>query len=84
MEQKARSNPLGTLLELGRRVRHAATLHELEFIAVNDSHVLSPYRQAALWSAGKGVVCLSGVVQMEANTPYVHWLEQLCRHLAQH
>lgn len=82
MEPRPQSNPLGTLLELGRRVRHAATLHELEFMVVNDSHDLLPYRQAALWSAASGLVCLSGVVQIEANAPYALWLNKVCRHLA--
>ena len=35
-------NPLATLLELGRRARHAGSAHELEFMAVNDSHALAP------------------------------------------
>ncbi|MCQ4345836.1 HlyD family efflux transporter periplasmic adaptor subunit [Pseudomonas stutzeri] len=84
MEQTLQeTHPLGVLLELGRRVRHAASLAELEFIAVNDSHQLVPYRQAALWSATQGVGCLSGVVQVEANVPYVQWLAKVCRHLAQ-
>lgn len=76
------TNPLAALLELGRRTRHAASLPELEFIAVNDSHQLVPYRQAALWSTDNGVVALSGVIQVEANVPYAQWLGQVCRHLA--
>ncbi|MCC6075586.1 efflux RND transporter periplasmic adaptor subunit [Pseudomonas sp. GCM10022188] len=76
------TNPLATLLELGHRVRHAASGPELEFIAVNDTHQLVPYRQAALWSADKGIISLSGVVQVEANVPYAQWLTTVCRHLA--
>ena len=76
------TNPLATLLELGHRVRHAASVPELEFIAVNDTHQLVPYRQAALWSADKGIISLSGVVQVEANVPYAQWLTTVCRHLA--
>lgn len=76
------TNPLATLLELGHRVRHAASVHELEFIAVNDTHQLVPYRQAALWSADKGITSLSGVIQVEANVPYAQWLTTVCRHLA--
>lgn len=76
------TNPLATLLELGHRVRHAASVPELEFIAVNDTHQLVPYRQAALWSADKGITSLSGVIQVEANVPYAQWLTTVCRHLA--
>lgn len=76
------SNPLAVLLELGQRVRHAESVHELEFIAVNDSHQLVPYRQAALWWARQGIASLSGVIQVEANVPYAQWLTKVCRHLA--
>ncbi|SFQ32836.1 HlyD family secretion protein [Geopseudomonas sagittaria] len=76
------SNPLAILLELGHRVRHAASVRELEFIAVNDSHQLVPYRQAALWSSRQGIASLSGVIQVEANVPYAQWLAKVCRHLA--
>lgn len=74
--------PLASLLTLARRVRHAANQDELAFLAVNDTHALAPYRQAALWFADGGVRSLSGVVQAEANAPYVLWLEQVCRQLA--
>lgn len=47
-------------------------------MAVNDSHGLHPYRQAALWFADGGVKALSGVIQAEANAPYVQWLERAC------
>lgn len=70
------------LLELGRRVRAAADPAELAFMVVNDSRVLAPYRQAALWFAEGGVRCLSGVVQVEANAPYVQWLARACAELA--
>lgn len=70
------------LLELARRVRRAASPRELAFIAVNDSHTLAPYRQAALWLEAAGVHSLSGVVQVEANVPYAQWLGKVCRHLA--
>lgn len=76
------TNPLAALLELGRRTRHAASLPELEYIAVNDSHQLVPYRQAALWTTTHGVVALSGVIQVEANVPYAQWLGKVCRQLA--
>ena len=68
------------LLDLARRARHARSLPELEFMAVNDSHALAPFRQAALWFPS-GVACLSGVVQIEANAPYVQWLSGVFEHL---
>ncbi|WP_321500771.1 HlyD family efflux transporter periplasmic adaptor subunit [Breoghania sp.] len=74
-------NPLATLLELGHRARLAETVAELEFILANDTHGLAPYRQAAVWLEEGGVCCLSGIVQIEANAPYVQWLEEVCRQL---
>lgn len=76
------TSPLDGLLDLARRARGAASLDELGFLAVNDSYALTPYRQAALWFADGGVRTLSGVVQVEANAPYVHWLEQTCQQLS--
>lgn len=75
-------HPLAILLDLARRARHAASARELQFLAVNETHSLSPYRQAALWLREGGVVCLSGVVQVEANVPYVLWLQSVCAQLA--
>lgn len=69
---------VGALLDLGRQARHAASAAELQFLAVNGSHALVPYRQAALWLADGGVACLSGVVQVETNAPYVLWLNDVC------
>ena len=69
-------------LDLSRRARHAVDAVELGFIAVNDTHLLTPYRQAALWFDLEGVRVLSGVIQPEANAPYVHWLKRVCRYLA--
>lgn len=76
------NSPLAALLDLSRRARHARDMAELAFMAVNDSHSLAPYRQAALWFEGGGLRALSGVVQIEANAPYAHWLERVFRHVS--
>jgi hypothetical protein len=72
---------LSTLVQLVKRARHAATVQELAFIAVNESHSLVPFRQAALWrrdrhGAGR-VIALSGVPVVERNAPFTLWLERL-------
>lgn len=82
MEQQR--NPLAALLELSHQARHANSLPELEFLAVNDSHQLVPYRQAALWRVEGGIQCLSGLLNVEANVPYVQWLNSACQWLASH
>lgn len=76
------SSPLAVLLDLAHRARHTASVRELQFLAVNETHALAPYRQAALWLEVDGIACLSGVIQIEANVPYVLWLQRLCHNLA--
>lgn len=83
MNDGALQNPLLLLLELAQAARAAASAGELAFLAVNDSHALAPYRQAALWFQSSGVHTLSGVVTVEANAPYAQWLDQLCRTLSE-
>lgn len=68
---------LASLHMLGRRAREAATPAELDFILVNESYQLAPYRQAALWWDG-GLTALSGLSQTDPNTPFVQWLTRLC------
>jgi hypothetical protein len=69
------------LWDLARKARQAASDRELGFLLVNDTLALAPYRQAALWLAEEGAWSLSGVVQVDANVPYVQWLDAICRHL---
>ena len=70
------------LLQLARRARHSESPAELGFIVANETHMLAPYRQAALWFADKGVQTLSGVVAPEANAPFVQWLDRVLTTLA--
>jgi hypothetical protein len=76
------ASPLLTLLDLAHKARSAPTAGELAFLLVNDTRRLLRYRQAALWWSEGGVDCLSGVVQPEANAPYVQWLEKVAREQA--
>ncbi len=81
------SEPLLSLLDLmdiSARARTATSAATLRFLLVNDTHQLAPYRQAALWLTHGGVVTLSGVAQIEANAPYVQWLDQVMRHCHAH
>jgi multidrug efflux pump subunit AcrA (membrane-fusion protein) len=77
MNQGTAPSPLSRLVDLQRRARHAGSVDELSFLLVNDSLHLVAYRQSALWSSQQGVQALSGVVQVEANAPYVRWLQGL-------
>src|SRR5690349_14567414 len=73
-QETAGTNPIVTLLNMAQMARHAENSVELDFMAVNSTHALAPYRQAALWFSDRGVSALSGVVQVEANAPYAEWL----------
>lgn len=73
---------LSVLIHLEARARAAASAAELGFVMVNETTGLVGFRQAALWIAGRGIQALSGVPQVEANAPFVLWLDRLCRGLA--
>jgi multidrug efflux pump subunit AcrA (membrane-fusion protein) len=74
--------PWTRVLSLARNARQALDRTELGFVLMNDTHALLPYRQAALWVDGR-VQALSGVLQPEANAPYVDWLGRLARWLVE-
>jgi len=74
--QKSKS-PLLTLLELGRRARHAENGLALQFILVNQTHELIPYLLGALWIEDEGIVMQSGVAEIEKHSPFILWLSQL-------
>lgn len=73
----------GVFSDLGRKARQAHTDRELGFLLVNETLALVPYRQAALWLVEQGVWALSGVLQVDANVPYTHWLDAVAKHLEQ-
>ncbi len=78
-------NPLTTLpqlWELAQLARQASSDRELGFLLVNQTLALVEYRQAVLWLRDEDVYTLSGVVQIEANAPYVLWVRQVARHLS--
>ena len=75
-------SPALLLLELGHRARKAALAAELEFLLVNDTRLLLPYRQSILWRQSQGIAALSGVVQPDRNAPYAQWCAKVCAHFA--
>jgi hypothetical protein len=82
-EAKPETDPsaLSHIWTLTCLAREARSDRELGFLLVNQTQVLAPYRQAVLWLQNEGVYTLSGVVQMEANAPYVQWVQQVAQHL---
>ena len=77
----ALSASLAALLDLSRRAREAGSEAEMGFLLVNDTLLLAPYRQAALWRTDRGLQAMSGLVQPEANAPYAQWLKGVVGHL---
>ena len=73
---------LAVLLDLTRRARAAGAVRELAFLAVNDTSQLALLRQGATWRLDMGVDALSGVLQPEANAPYVQWLDRVARQMS--
>jgi hypothetical protein len=69
---------MNTLVQLIKRARHAATVQELAFMMVNETHGLVQYRQAALWQRHGGrsgkVAAISGTPIVERNAPFPIWL----------
>lgn len=76
---------IGTLLQIEQEVRQAASASAVEFIAVNDTWRIVPYRQAALWrSDPTGAAALrlvSGLADVATDSPYRQWINQALRQL---
>ena len=70
---------------LAAKVRSAARPADLAFIVCNETHVLSPYRQAALvgffGARRTRLVGHSGLSDIEADSPYALWLAEVADHL---
>lgn len=77
---------LGTLLQIEQDVRQAASESAVEFIAVNDSWRILPYRQAGLWRPDRlgrpALRLVSGLADLAADSPYQQWFNQALQHLA--
>jgi multidrug efflux pump subunit AcrA (membrane-fusion protein) len=75
----------GVLVHVEERVRAAATLEALRFSIANETHALTPYRQAFVWSLDGDRARLdtvSGLATPVADAPFAQWLDRLGRALA--
>jgi multidrug efflux pump subunit AcrA (membrane-fusion protein) len=75
---------IGTLLQIEADVRACDSERALEFVCVNDTFRLLPYRQAVLWRhvAGQPVFRqVSGLADVAADSPYRQWLNKALAHL---
>lgn len=73
---------LATLLELGRRARHAESAASLQFMLVNETFALVPYQLAVFWTDIDGVLSQSGVSSVDRNAPFVLWLSGVLQSLS--
>nr|VFK41463.1 MAG: HlyD family secretion protein [Candidatus Kentron sp. TC]VFK42661.1 MAG: HlyD family secretion protein [Candidatus Kentron sp. TC]VFK57035.1 MAG: HlyD family secretion protein [Candidatus Kentron sp. TC] len=76
-EVSAELRAISALLQLQERIWAVRTIEELAFIAVNETHMMTPYRQAILWIRNKGVVAVSGVAAPEKDAPFIQWVRRL-------
>src|SRR3569833_2616950 len=58
--ESAHDHFFASLVHLHRRARQAQSCAELDFIAVNETQELAPYRQATQKKKREGVTTLSG------------------------
>lgn len=65
------------LMELSRNARSIERIEELDYLIVNTTHRLVPYRQAVLWRDSDMPVALSGLVSLDENAPMIRWLKAL-------
>lgn len=68
------AHPLAILLDLEARLRAFERLEEVYYFLVNDLKPLCNFRQAVLFDENFSVVALSGVSNVDKDTPYVQWL----------
>lgn len=69
---------LTSLFALLERAGKVSNRTELDFMAVNNTHLLARYTQAVLWTKDDGAIALSGVSTVDRNAPYVQWINKVC------
>lgn len=83
-----RLQSLAVFIELEKRLRACSDLQSLSFSLVNETHSLSPYRQAILWQADGGmngrIMAVSGLAAPEPSAPFSSWIRRLAKSCASH
>lgn len=62
------------LIELARYTRRSESASELQFLLTNQTRQIISYRLLTLWIQGEGVIGVSGVSEVDPNSPFVSWL----------
>ncbi len=78
---------LGSLLQIEQDIRQAQSEQAVEFIAVNDTWRVMPYRQASLWRTGNdkkpSVKLVSGLADLPGDSVFRQWLNKAIFHVMQ-
>ncbi|MBF0584415.1 MAG: hypothetical protein HQL80_09300, partial [Magnetococcales bacterium] len=76
---------LVALMGVIQKARALADPTAFTFLVVNETRLVTPYRQAALWRAGVGgggyVEGVSGLAVADQDAPYILWLSAVLKHL---
>lgn len=85
-EQDINLGSIGALLQIEQDARQADSEAAVEFIAVNDTWRIVPYRQALLWRADALARPLlrqvSGLADVAGDSPFRQWVNDALRYLA--
>lgn len=82
-----KTTSMAALLQLEGMVRTAGTQQELQFLVVNETRRLLPYRQAVLLASPTvasphyEVRAVSSVPVVDRTVPLIQWTERVSRHL---
>ncbi|KAF1053610.1 MAG: hypothetical protein GAK43_01332 [Stenotrophomonas maltophilia] len=76
-----RAERMALLLQLERRARAQPDVTGLGFLMVNDSRSLFDYQEGYFWQGDPARLrSASGLAEVEANAPFVLYLQRLVRH----
>lgn len=76
------ASDLGVLLQIEARALEAETVAALRFTIVNETHALTPYRQAAMFELegdSLRLVAASGLVSVANDSPFAVWLSRFAQ-----
>ncbi|MGD9158443.1 MAG: HlyD family efflux transporter periplasmic adaptor subunit [Desulfobacteraceae bacterium] len=78
---------LSAVLQFEQQLRHAENRSEFEFLVVNETHTIVPFRQAVLWrwsgpKSGR-IDAISGLASLDRQSPFILWLTDILKTLPQ-
>jgi len=75
MKQPIQVDALAILIGLEEKTRETLTVEELFFLIANETHNLTPYRQAIMLDCDGCPLTISGVTDFNLGSPFIHWLK---------